>query len=140
MLARYYAEKFTAKYGKPCSKISEAAALALAQYDWPGNVRELRHVLERAVIGSTGEAIQLKDLSISAPPARKVVPLGIDADVGAQFPAEGISLPQWEKMLIEKTLRSTGGNTTQAARVLGITRDTLRSRIRKYKIRKPSWD
>jgi DNA-binding NtrC family response regulator len=138
LLARYYAEKLSAKYGKPCSKISEAAAVALSQYDWPGNVREQRHVMERAVIGSTGEAIQLKDLSISASPARKVVPLGDDADVAAQFPAEGMSLPQWEKILIEKTLRSTGGNTTQASRVLGITRDTLRSRMRKYKIRKPS--
>jgi len=94
--------------------------------------------MERAVIGSRGEAIQLKDLSISASPARKAVPQADEADVAAQFPAEGVSLPQWEKRLIERALRSSGGNSSQAARVLGITRDTLRSRMRKYKIRKPS--
>ena len=138
LLARYFLEKFSTRYTKPSATLSEAAAVALSQYTWPGNVRELRHVMERAVIGSRGEAIQLKDLSISASPARKAVPLADEADVAAQFPAEGVSLPQWEKRLIERALRSTGGNSSQAARVLGITRDTLRSRMRKYKIRKPS--
>ena len=137
LLARHYAEKFSAKYAKPSTRLSEAAGVALSQYNWPGNVRELRHVMERALIGSTGETIQLKDLSIRDSPARKAVPLADDADVAAQFPAEGVSLPQWEKRLIERALRSTGGNSSQAARVLGITRDTLRSRMRKYKIRRP---
>ncbi len=137
LLARHYAEKFSAKYAKPSTRLGEAAGVALSQYTWPGNVRELRHVMERALIGSTGEAIQLKDLSISASPARKAVSVGDDADVAAQFPAEGISLPRWEKRLIERALRFTGGNSSQAARVLGITRDTLRSRMRKYKIRRP---
>lgn len=131
LLARSFVERFSAKYGKQSHRLSEAAGVALTQYTWPGNVRELKHVVERAVISSTGDAIQLKDLSISASSAKVVSPAD---DVAAQFPAEGISLPQWEKRLIERALRFTGGNSSQAARVLGITRDTLRSRMRKYKI------
>ncbi|MFQ5657400.1 MAG: helix-turn-helix domain-containing protein, partial [Candidatus Methylomirabilales bacterium] len=125
------------KYAKPGRRLSDAAAVALSQYHWPGNVRELRHVMERAVISSTGEVIQLKDLSIGpSSSATKQMPQVQEADLAAQFPAGGISLPRWERQLIEKALQSTGGNTTQAARVLGITRDTLRSRMRKYKIRR----
>jgi DNA-binding NtrC family response regulator len=99
----------------------------LSAYPWPGNVRELRNVIERAVI--------LEDREILLPEH-----LHLDGAVKAsnlfqpELPGEGISLEQVEKELIGKALDKVGGNQVRAAHLLGISRDVLRYRMKKYQI------
>lgn len=132
LLAAFLLKRFATKYGKRVSRLGEAAMAALREYPWPGNVRELKHVIERAVLGWTrGDEIGGVSLGSSAtgtvPPRAAAVP-------GGQFPPEGLSLPRWERAMIERALQEAGGNQAKAARLLGISRDTLRYRIAKFKI------
>jgi transcriptional regulator with GAF, ATPase, and Fis domain len=117
------AEVFMAGRGK---SISPKARQRLLSYSWPGNVRELKNCIERAMILGTGATIQPEDLP---PPIR----------FGAEnIPAPPESLESLEKRHIEQTLRNTSWGKSEAARRLGITRQTLDNKIRKYKIKKPA--
>ena len=102
---------------------------ALRQFPWPGNIRELKHVIERAILAAPAEAVEINiSLGPAAAPA---------ADVTAPMkglPPEGISLAQWERAMIEQALKEAGGNQAKAARLLGVSRDTLRYRVAKFKI------
>jgi DNA-binding NtrC family response regulator len=116
----------------------------MLSYPWPGNVRELSHVIERAVLWSQGPTLDVEHLSLSAPeggypnevpavsePDRAGVPNEATA-IAPALPAPGIDLSQWEKSLIEQALREADGNQTRAAQRLGISRDTLRYRLKKF--------
>jgi DNA-binding NtrC family response regulator len=108
-------------------------------------VRELSHVIERAVLWSQGDALDLQHLALSrtgngedsstterpalAPSAPSSAATG---QPGFLLPPAGTELEQWEKALIEQALRECGGNQTKAAARLGITRDTLRYRLKKH--------
>ena len=101
---------------------------ALTRYDWPGNIRELRNVLERACLLAEDRIIDLEHL-----------PQGIvgQSDSSTQTKGQTVStLQETEKALIIKALRENNGNQTKAARSLGITRDVLRYRIKKYNLSK----
>jgi two-component system, NtrC family, response regulator AtoC len=128
ILAEHFARQFSGKYGKSVRTISGSAREALMAYPWPGNVRELSHVIERAVLWSRGDTLEADQLSLSTPPAHTSPPR-------VSIPAEGGDLPQWERAMIEEALRDTGGNQTKAAQRLGITRDTLRYRLKKFGIK-----
>jgi len=138
LLAKYFLERISSKYAKPIPRISDRAARALVQYHWPGNVRELKHVMERAVLACQGETLEPEHLSLpsSAQLQKPSVPMN-PLELVVRIPPEGISLPQWERALLEQALQQTGGNQVEAARLLGITRDTLRYRMKKFKIPKP---
>jgi two-component system response regulator HydG len=101
---------------------------ALMKCPWPGNVRELENAVERAVILSMGQYISEKDL-----PADVVK--NYRPDDGSQNPLPelgGKSLDEVETMALTETLKKTGGNKSEAARLLHITRTTLNSKIKKY--------
>jgi transcriptional regulator with PAS, ATPase and Fis domain len=119
LLAEEFLRRFSIKYGREVRRIDPPARDALLAYSWPGNVRELSHVIERAVLWSQGPALDAGSLSLIEPePAR----------------ASGSDLIQWERTMIEQALREAGGNQTKAAQRLGISRDTLRYRIKKFGI------
>ncbi|HXB27534.1 MAG TPA: sigma-54 dependent transcriptional regulator [Gemmatimonadaceae bacterium] len=119
LLAEEFLRRFSLKYGREVRRIDPPARDALLAYSWPGNVRELSHVIERAVLWSQGPALDAGSLSLIEPePAR----------------ASGSDLIQWERSMIEQALREAGGNQTKAAQRLGISRDTLRYRIKKFGI------
>jgi two-component system response regulator AtoC len=119
LLAEEFLRRFSIKYGREIRRIDPPARDALLAYSWPGNVRELSHVIERAVLWSQGPALDAGSLSLIEPePAR----------------ASGSDLIQWERSMIEQALREAGGNQTKAAQRLGISRDTLRYRIKKFGI------
>jgi DNA-binding NtrC family response regulator len=129
-LAEFFLRRFAAKYGRRLSRLSPAVLSSFRGYDWPGNLRELRHVIERAVLASPPTATDLELDTLGMLPRGGPQP----ADAGARSTPSGLSLPEAEKALIERALSEVGGNQTRAARLLGISRDTLRYRMAKFKI------
>jgi DNA-binding NtrC family response regulator len=115
--------------GKPAAGIARDAKAQLLAYGWPGNVRELRNAIERAVILADGGFIRSEHLPVNAPPR----PTG-DTEAGAQapIPLTGVNLEAIERTLVLKALRQARHNKTRAAKLLGLTRAQLYSRIEKY--------
>ncbi|HEX5575261.1 MAG TPA: sigma-54 dependent transcriptional regulator [Gemmatimonadales bacterium] len=128
LLAEHFLQRFCTKYGKEVRGIDDRAREALLGYPWPGNVRELSHVIERAVLWSREPILAVEHLSLPAlSPA--------EGDGGREVPSAEIpdgDLGQWERSMIERAMREAGGNQTKAAQRLGITRDTLRYRLKKF--------
>ncbi len=122
LLAEYFALQTASHYGLGDRvRFSAAAKQCLLRHLWPGNVRELKHSVERAVLLSQGETIEPDMLEMITAEATEV-------------PSEDASLDlnQAEKRLIQQALDRTSGNVAQAARELGITRMTLRTRMKKH--------
>jgi DNA-binding NtrC family response regulator len=145
LLADLYLRRFAAKYAKEARRITPEAQQLMRSYPWPGNVRELSHVMERAVLWSKGTELTAEHLALTRPvepvaaiPEESMAvaePTGeFPVAVTQSFPPQGMTLDQWEKTLLEQALRETGGNQTRAAQRLGISRDTLRYRLKKYGI------
>ncbi len=107
--------------------LSDDATALLISHDWPGNIRELQNVVERMVLMSDGKVI---DVSILPPEIA-----GAHAQAGDD--AGDSSLWGYEKAMIIKALQNNNWNQTRAARELGISRDNLRYRVKKYEIKKP---
>ena len=101
----------------------------LVQYPWPGNVRELRNVIERAMILSETGELGPEDL----PPEIASHTVTFPHEISRfQFPPAGVSLEDVERDFVRQALELTHGNQTQAARLLGLTRDELRDRAKKF--------
>ncbi|HMO65675.1 MAG TPA: sigma-54 dependent transcriptional regulator [Verrucomicrobiota bacterium] len=133
-LAAAFLREFAAANGKNVRSIAPEALDALAAYPWPGNVRELRAALERGVVLARGETLTLRDLPAHvlrpAPPA--AAPAGAD---GAAAPAaEARTVQEAERQLIIRTLRETGGNRTETARRIGVSRRTLHRKLHEYQL------
>jgi DNA-binding NtrC family response regulator len=136
LLAAHYLDKFNSKYGKNIRAIDERAAGILMGYPWPGNVRELSHVIERAVLWSQGERLDIEQLSLATSPhAKPADARAVPSAVQGSIPPEGIDLADWERSLITQALQQTGGNESEAAKLLGIGRGALRHRVKKLGIR-----
>jgi len=130
LLARHFMERFSQKNRKDIKGFSPHAMDQMLRYGWPGNVRELMNAVERAVVMSRSEYIQPEDLPLelqNLPPENAV-------DPSLKIPDEGVSLEKMEKETILKTLASTSGNKSEAARRLGITRKTLRKKLKNYEV------
>jgi DNA-binding NtrC family response regulator len=130
-LAEHFLRRFNAKYGKAAPGFDPRAREDLLAYPWPGNVRELSHVVERAVLWSQGSLLGSELLSLEIPAAPAQPDGRGDSEA---LPATGTDLESWERTLIERALRESDGNQTRAAQRLGISRDTLRYRLKKYGI------
>jgi two-component system, NtrC family, response regulator AtoC len=133
-LSRFFLEHYNRKFKRNIEGVSDGAARLLLSHDWPGNVRELRNAIERAMI--------LEDSALITPPS---LPIAIShpdsngsgpasAALTAQ-PIDGLSLEDNERSLLARALEKTSGNQTQAARLLRITRDTLRYKMKKFNLR-----
>ncbi len=131
-LARFFVEHYNRKFRRAITGISEAAASLLMAHDWPGNVRELRNAIERAMILEESSLITPPSLpyAISRPEARNSA-----QPAPPEIPPDGLSLEENERMLLARALEKTSGNQTQAARLLRITRDTLRYKMKKFNLR-----
>jgi len=130
-------EHFMRRHGASSDKLSAEAMQALGRYTFPGNVRELEHTLERALILAGSDLIEPAHLSFARPEA-----LRAPADIAARdwvpdIPPEGLSLEVLERELILKALERAKGNKSQAARLLGLTRRTLYSRMERHGLRTP---
>lgn len=128
-LVTYFIDTFNREFKKKVKGIHRDALAMMMEYDWPGNVRELRNVIERAFILESEDEILPDHISLSIKATS--TPAKPD-EFSIEIPDEGIALEDVEKNLIMKALEKAKGNKTLAARLLGITRDTLRYRLKKY--------
>ena len=144
LLAEHFLQRFAAKYGKDVRRMDPQAHDMMLAYPWPGNVRELSHVIERAVLWSRDSTLTTEHLSLTtllrlepdggdrAPEIVGTASTVEDSVGGTELPGNGGDLSQWERTMIERAMREAGGNQTKAAQRLGITRDTLRYRLKKF--------
>lgn len=128
-LAQSFVDYFNTQFRKRIRGFDPHALQMLVSYNWPGNIRELRNVMERAVILECSELIQ----SDSLPGEIIIAP---DEKKETVFQPEGLSLYDLEKHTIMQALIRSNHNQTKASKMLGITRDTLRYKIKKYLIGK----
>jgi DNA-binding NtrC family response regulator len=127
-LAEYFLHKCRAELGSAVTHIAPEAMRKLVDYEWSGNVRELENVIERALVLSTGDTLQPEDIRLDFAPKRGVA-AAIGTAEGSEFLAEGVTLDEHEKHLIREALRRANGNKSQAARLLGLSRNALRYRL-----------
>ena len=121
-LAEHFVRKLRKDLGTPVESISEAAVQRLLEYHWPGNVRELENVIERSMVLAGGKVLEAGDIKLDLAPKSRLA----SAD---NFLPEGMTLDQYEQSIIQEALRRANGNKSQAARLLGLTRNALRYRL-----------
>jgi transcriptional regulator with PAS, ATPase and Fis domain len=133
LLERHFVSKFAAQYHKPIQGLTHRAQILLSLHNWPGNVRELENVIGHAAMMAMGETIDVMDLPVylhtaSGPMPEILEPVmaGPDANVG--------TLEEQERLLILRALEASGGNQSQAARLLRIGRDALRYKLKKHNL------
>jgi two-component system response regulator AtoC len=140
-LARFFLGQYNAKFKRQIEGLSHDAENLLLAHDWPGNVRELRNAIERAMILEDTAYIQPSSLPISLRGGDgdqrskfAVAAVGAESMVPVNGDAGGMSLSDQERRLVVQALERAGGNQTQAARLLRITRDTLRYKMKKFSL------
>ncbi len=134
LLERHFIAKYSNQYGKQIRGLTHRAQILLSTHLWPGNVRELENVIGHACMMSMGEMIDVADL-----PAYLQSPSGV-SDAAAASPQQVTSEPgvgtleEQERLLIMRALEASGGNQSQAARMLRIGRDALRYKLKKHNL------
>jgi two-component system response regulator AtoC len=132
LLVRHYLDRLRERYALGETHWSRAALTSLTGYSWPGNVRELINVVERAALLNPGRVLEPEMLGLGPVP---VAPVAIGPDgVFVDFSRGPVDLEVLERTLLERALRHTRWNRAQAAQLLGLTRETLRYRIEKFRL------
>ncbi|MBI4593000.1 MAG: sigma-54-dependent Fis family transcriptional regulator [Candidatus Rokubacteria bacterium] len=129
LLTRHFLEHFSREFRKRRPQLSPEVERLLVEYDWPGNVRELRNVIERAMILAESDELTRGDLPPEIASHSPSPPLETPH---FQLPATGLVLEEIEREFVRQALDLTHGNQTRAARLLGLTRDELRYRAKKF--------
>src|SRR5579862_3972271 len=134
LLERHFITRFATQYGKDIRGLTHRAQILLALHAWPGNVRELENVIGHACMMAMGDTVDVQDL-----PAYLHTPA--DEQAGPPGPAlqpgetSGVgSLDEQERLLVIRALEASGGNQSQAARMLRIGRDALRYKLKKHNL------
>jgi transcriptional regulator with GAF, ATPase, and Fis domain len=140
-LAQYFLRHYAQKCGKPVEQIDDDALLVLKAFSWPGNVRQLENVIERAVVIAEGPVLTVRELPAEVVQAVPEVGVWLEEE---RLPAAKLSgsMTPWtdcaterdrhERELLVRALATAGGNKARAARVLGLARSTLVSRLKKH--------
>lgn len=148
LLAEYFIKYYNQQFQKNITRINESVIQLLRQYSWPGNIRELRNVIERAVIlentstlqtdSLPGEIVSLSEHDRNYSEEIPEEEYNTTEDVALPFeiniPTDGFSLYDIERQIIKQALLKTENNQTQTSKLLGITRDTLRYKLKKYRL------
>lgn len=124
-LAMHFLQKHAKDLGSVVTAISPAALDRLVQHSWPGNVRELENTIERSLVLASDEVLQPADVRIEAP---RHTHHNLPSQHAPLLP-EGETLEHWEQLMIREALRRASGNKSQAARMLGLTRNAFRYRL-----------
>lgn len=128
----YLVEHFAKKFN---GQISEGALERMMSYHWPGNVRELENVVERSVLLAPGARVEAEDVKLDTTGRARPA-----ANSGDHFLPEGMTLDEYEQSIIREALKRASGNKSQAARLLGLTRNALRYRLAQMGIEESSKD
>ena len=126
-LVNLFITRFAGDSGKPVKSISPEAMQILVSYHWPGNVRELQNIIERACALAKGAVLEASDIHLDLRPVKT-------SNGAGGFLPEGMTLEHWEDEMIQEALRRASGNKSQAARLLGLSRNALRYRLSKIGI------
>ena len=118
-LAAHFLDRYATRYRRAIQGIEPTAMLAMLHHSWPGNVRELDHTMERAVLMASNARIEISDL-------------GLNPQKSAGQSLDDMSLEAVEAVLVRKALARAGGNVSQAAEALGLSRGALYRRMEKY--------
>jgi DNA-binding NtrC family response regulator len=121
-LAEHFVKKLAKDLGSAVESISSGAIERLLEYSWPGNVRELENVIERSMVLASGRMLEAADIRLDTSPRRT-------ASSSDTFLPDGVTLDEHEQSLIREALKRANGNKSQAARLLGLTRNALRYRL-----------
>jgi Nif-specific regulatory protein len=127
ILANYFVKKACETHGRNVKRISSSAMSMLLKHPWYGNVRELQNTIERAVVLSRGEELTEDDLKLHQHSVEGVL-------------ETGVTLEEFERKLVEKTLMETGGNRTRTAEKLGVSLRWLQYRLKEWNSPKDSSD
>jgi len=131
-LANHFIDHYNDKFRLEIEGLDPKAVDLLMGYPWPGNVRELRNAVERAMVLEEGSQITTESLALGD----SAGPRGAAAQVAAvAMPLQEMSLEDAERSMLVQALEKTGGNQTRAAKRLGISRDTLRYRMKKFDLK-----
>ncbi len=155
LLIEFFLEKYNRKLNKAIERVEPEAMSVLKHYAWPGNIRELENMVERTLLFADGPTIQLDDLPellreqaapVMTPPASLAppgaaslpipVPIPADADASMRDIVKGAAAAL-ERDLITRALDETGGNVTQAAKKLKISRKSLQNKMKEFGLRDP---
>ncbi len=133
LLLEHFLDGASQRFGSPRPRFSREALKLMRNHDWPGNVRELRNLAERMAVLFSNREVDITNLpaEIISPPASGRNGVG---ESGFTLPRQGIVLDELEADIIRQALDRTAGNRSRAARLLGLTRDTLLYRLKKYSI------
>jgi DNA-binding NtrC family response regulator len=126
-LVKLFLARSSAESGKEITSVSPEAMRMLMDHYWPGNVRELQNIVERAFALARGPLLEAADILFDPPRARP-------QNSPASLLPEGMTLEQWEDEMIREAVRRANGNKSQAARMLGLSRNALRYRLSKMGI------
>jgi PAS domain S-box-containing protein len=130
LLVEHFIEFYNRKFESSIAGATAEAIRRLQEYEWPGNIRELRNVIERAMVLEEQTHLTAENLALGE---EVMAP---SFSVSSPMPSHaGMSLEDTEKAMLAEALQKSGGNQTQAARILGISRDTLRYRIKKFDLK-----
>ena len=154
LLVNYFLKSFAKEQVRGPKSVGPGVIKALEKYHWPGNVRELENVIRRALVVAKGDAILISDLppeitNVNGGPSPSAAASGSDEGVSSDLTVIARQLFQWarrdpklkvipevERELVIQALKETNGNQVHAAKILGITRATLRKRVEKFGIHK----
>jgi DNA-binding NtrC family response regulator len=126
-LVNLFVSRFAGDSGKAIEGLAPEAMQILVNYHWPGNVRELQNIIERACALAKGSTLEAADIHLDVRPAKA-------ANGAGGFLPDGMTLEQWEDEMVKEALRRANGNKSQAARLLGLSRNALRYRLSKIGI------
>jgi DNA-binding NtrC family response regulator len=126
-LVNLFISRFTGESRKPVEGITPEAMQILVNYHWPGNVRELQNIVERACALAKASVLGPTDIHLDIRAAKA-------ANGPGGFLPDGMTLEQWEDEMVQEALRRANGNKSQAARLLGLSRNALRYRLSKIGI------
>ena len=134
ILVQYFVDRFNQEFRKRTAGVTPEALSLFTGYAWPGNVRELRNVIERIMILEDKDLIDVEDLP-------RAMRSGVETQaVKPALEMGGMTLSQLEQCAISRALEQAGQNQVQAAKLLGISRDTLRYRMKKFGLLKENSD
>ena len=137
-LAAYFVGEFSQAFGRKPPALSDAAAARLKKHDWSGNVRELRNVIERAMILCKDKTIAPRHLILQDSPAAEFDQMDLDQIVAHLLGENGVDLETLEERIVERAMRLSKQNVSKAARLLRMSRPTLRYRLEKMGLDKPT--